>query len=540
MQKFAKIVMITLVGIILSFLLIETSTFLRKLFTEPPSSWHNNLTNTTTEFDISQPPLVQVKKDKTIFTTLASQPSAQSEKRYLRIKTETPLFKTTDDTNKSPSNILFMLPSSYFVKVIKEVTLESGDKGYYVRYSTYEGYASQSAFYGAMTDITTTQSGIKISLNKDAGSYLRQSPEITDDNKIVLIEKSTSGIILIAKTYGDTPSDGSTNEWYFVEYSKGPTTTYTGYIYAERCDLEKPLENLVLESDKTTSEEQNGSEILAGTTATTTESETTKDLALESNKLLWIVCVVFMIPVVLIFIMIVKKPKRIDYLEDGENIEGKFQDNFHFDEQISPQILKNDHKKLKFKSNNIENLSKFVKPNISLEISKEFSPGNQPEPDHSKGNDYYLITKTASPQTFHAKNQNQNINHTIEPTILENATPERQRKASENAITTSMQGLKSFWGEKEEDTFNGPQNHKSTWSFSKMIKKLKSKNTISKRISKNRARDAFHPGIIASDDYFEFADSFELTTPINNHYILGKTKPHSHLKRQGKRINSRH
>ncbi len=566
MQKLAKIVIITLAGVVLSLLLIETSTLLRKIFTESPSNWHKNLTSTNPQsITPTEPELFQAKGDDYFdinipnidflaFTDLdsktntnlvfAESDSTSTIKKYQRITTETPLFKSTNDTDTSAKNIFFMLPRSYFVKVIKEVTLESGNSGYYVRYNTYEGYADKSAFSGTMSDIETSQSGIKISLSDDYGTYLRETPEISENNKTVLIEKGTSGILLIAKTYGDIPSDGTTNEWYFVEYSKGPTTTYTGYIYAERCVLDKPLTDLVLESDKPASETDGVQDALAGTSINT-EANSTESVSanadFSNNKLLWIVCIVFTLPVILIFVAIIKKPRhQFADIEEDEETSIIPQSNFKFDEKISPKVISGNQKQYRFKSNNIDSLSQFVKPNISLEVSDELDSGQAIENGNLANNSYYSITKTASPQRFHIKEQaGQGIlsnSQNAKTTSIENAKSETANARSNSPLFAS---LKSLMSEEESGEYNTLSNKKH-WSLSKMIQKLTNKNKLSKKISANRDRDAYRPGVVSSDDYFEFADSFELTTPINSHYLLESNKPRTKAKRQGKKINTRH
>lgn len=508
MKKFLNFFKIVIVVVGLGLLLIETSTFFRRLFTSDIVC-QNNLTAYHFGSVLKDFKTPHINTDGLIFASSTNQ-NPPSAERYLRITTETPLLKTSNDLDTSTQNTLFLLPKSYFVRILRETTLKSGEDGYYVRYNTYEGYAVKTAFSTTMSDNTTMQNGIEITLNADAGSYLRATPEILDTNRTKLIPASTSGLILVGKIYGDTPSDGSSNLWYFVEYSSGPTTTYTGYIYSERCILSKPLVDLVLDSDKsetTASATTTPENELNDTSSTTTETIQSTPNA-NTNPGLIVIALIFIIPIVVIFIMLVKKPKRIyETNELMSEIDEDFNPettNFTFPKTIPAKIrAKHEQKALKFKTREIDKLSRFVKVDTSLETAKAFDDND---------NSYDRIT---TPQT--------------DIKSIENAI-EKPPSVKERPVTLPQNPPKS------SSPVDTPETYKKPSPISKLFQRFHNSSEKKRQITKNRKRDRFMPTVLSSDDYFEYADAFELSPPIDSHFVFAtKTKPAK--TRTGKKIN---
>ena len=520
MKKFFNVFKITLLMIVLSLLLVEAGAFLRNLFTNQLNVWQKNLTTSTTKHE----------KLDLVFASSGT---------HKRIIEDTPLLKTTNDIDTSHTNTLFILPKSYFVKVIREVTLDSGASGYYVRYNTYEGYAVGSAFLGAMSDNSTMQSGINITLAGDAGTYLRSEPIISDNNKLKLIPATTNGIILIGKIYGDTPSDGNNNIWYFVEYSSGPTTTYTGYIYSERCSLSSPLVDLVLDEDRAPQVEQPPADNTITSDANITNSENLNASISMSSGLMWIIAIIFIIPTIVIFIMLIKKPRKTLSNEEvianvaSQNLSNTKSLNsnafkFEFDENIMPtHIPHSKHKRdIKFRNQNFDKLARFVKFDTSLESAEAFDSGTD---------NYDNIINMTNPATPYT-NRDENNNLSPKSTLIKPKKVNFFSSAKEypnSKLSPPKPNPTPF------DSFNPGSEGKfenAIYDTHKPKPRKASKKLLRSRTEKNRKRATFNSGILASDDYFEFADSFDNTTPINSHYVF-ENKTTRETKKSGKKIN---
>lgn len=243
-------------------------------------------------------------------TTVATTATAN---RYLEILVDTPLFKTTTDDDQNLAEIYFLLPKSYYVEVIKECTLDSGALGYKVNYGDFSGFARASDLSTEYSSTSTTQIGTEITLYSDAGTYIRSTPTISD-NRIRIIPQGTSGIVYLGSIYGDNPSDGTSSLWYLVEYNFGDTSTVLGYIYSERTILSTPL--VELEKPQVSDNTET-----APTTQTADIPQTTQKTTLSlsiSPALKWIIALLFIIPAIVIFLLLVKKPKR-QILENDNN-----------------------------------------------------------------------------------------------------------------------------------------------------------------------------------------------------------------------------
>ncbi len=279
---FLKTVLFTLALIVLSFVLIQATLGLKFL-------------------------MLKCKPYSTYNHTFAS----QNTKNYLKILKDTPLFKTQDNTQDVAGNIFFTLPESYYLQIIGETTLKDGTAGYYATFNGVSGYVQKSALATEFTS-TSTQPNITITLAKDAGTYLRATPEITDENIIRLLKEGTENIKFVGYTAGVLPSDGlNSNLWYYVVIELGPTTTCTGYIYSERCNLSEPFTRL------------NDEPVVEPTTTLTStgdqaQKEQPEEFTLNLNAtpaLKWIIATLFIVPMLVIFVMLAKKPKLI-YTED--------------------------------------------------------------------------------------------------------------------------------------------------------------------------------------------------------------------------------
>ena len=382
------------------------------------------------------------------------------------ILSTTPLYKTTTDDPKNLANIYFFLPKTYYVEILNSCKLDSGADGFFVRYGETEGYCLSSSLSADFSTITTTQSGITLKMYPDAGTYIRSTPSIAD-NKIRIIPQSTSGIIYIGSISGDTPTDGTTNTWYYVEYNISDTKTVLGYIYSERGILSAPLTELTRPNQTPTTPEASKTENTATTPTADTNINPSLNLSV-SPALKWVIALLFIIPVIVIFALLIKKPrKNADLVQDFANSEA----NFPTDEDLIPEFndttspSKPNRKKVRFSSK----IDPFVKFSTTLETSSELAPENSAE---STNNSYPIIDPKPnynSPASNYKINPNSNY--------IDNSTPNKNLfsdTSQSQSQNTNAKFLSKNLDNSYEKSQNFQKNSKMSQNFSK--KSAKSSN----------------------------------------------------------------
>ena len=150
---------------------------------------------------------------------------------FAKAKSNCTLFLSPEISNTNPENILFCVPTGYFVRLL-DTTAQTV---YKVAYADRIGYISATAV--KMVSIEPQQqylSPIAIKTKQSGGSILRATPSTSSE--MVALVPAESEIKYIASTTGEKPSDGQSNEWYFVQYfpASEPTAYYEGYLYSER------------------------------------------------------------------------------------------------------------------------------------------------------------------------------------------------------------------------------------------------------------------------------------------------------------------
>jgi len=382
------------------------------------------------------------------------------------ILSTTPLYKTTTDDPQNLANIYFFLPKTYYVEILNSCKLDSGADGFFVRYGETEGYCLSSSLSADFSTITTTQSGITLKMYPDAGTYIRSTPSIAD-NKIRIIPQSTSGIIYIGSISGDTPTDGTTNTWYYVEYNISDTKTVLGYIYSERGILSAPLTELTRTNQTPTTPEASKTENTDTTPTADTNINPSLNLSV-SPALKWVIALLFIIPVIVIFALLIKKPrKNADLVQDFANSEA----NFPTDEDLIPEFndttspSKPNRKKVKFSSK----IDPFVKFSTTLETSSELAPENSAE---STNNSYPIIDPKPnynSPASNYKINPNSN--YIDNSTHNKNLFSDTSQSQSQN---TNAKFLSKNLDSSYEKSQNFQKNSKMSQYFSK--KSAKSSN----------------------------------------------------------------
>ena len=157
-----------------------------------------------------------------------------SEPQYAKAKENCILFRTANTSNLQQENIYFQIPESYFVRILE---IEPDSQTYKVIYGNTIGHIDfQSARRVNIVPENPFVESFLIQTKSDSGTQLREYPS-TSTNAVALIPPGST-ITYVASTAGTKPTDGFSNEWYYVQYfpPSEPTTYYEGYVYSERIE----------------------------------------------------------------------------------------------------------------------------------------------------------------------------------------------------------------------------------------------------------------------------------------------------------------
>ena len=104
-----------------------------------------------------------------------------------------------------------------------------------VQYGTYVGYVSTDTLIVAtFIPIVKTLDNIKFDIKETSGTQIWSTP--SSNNKVLTtIPAGTKNVNYISFAYGDIPSGGESNIWYYVSYTpkSNSTNVYEGYVYSE-------------------------------------------------------------------------------------------------------------------------------------------------------------------------------------------------------------------------------------------------------------------------------------------------------------------
>ena len=136
----------------------------------------------------------------------------------------------------SPENILFKVPKTYFVKILKQ----ENDIFYKAQYmKDILGYIKKDD----MKYINTTPSlpfadFISFRIFTPSGANLRSSPNhnLGATNLITTIPFLETNLLFVGNIEGEEAISYKGNLWYYCKYIKDNTITY-GYVYSAFCDM---------------------------------------------------------------------------------------------------------------------------------------------------------------------------------------------------------------------------------------------------------------------------------------------------------------
>lgn len=285
---------------------------------------------------------------------------AESKDEYARIIESAPLYTTK---SKSDS-IYFYVPESYFV-IIKT----KGEEMIEVSYDGITGY--MEAKYLESVNFTPTEpydNKRTLSIKKDSSTYLKSSPTI-DSDTLKILECGRENIKYYGKVKGSTPPDGITDIWYYVVIYESATKVHFGYVYSER------TENLTEFQKNTEGIVEPTPEISLPTLSNdVTVLEEAEEEIKEMNPLTkWLLIIFLTLPTVLIFILLIKKPKKNPNFDDKtdktpENPDILDEFSIESNNQIK-NLTKNPQNKTKKPANS--------KPNKLLYRDSDISPSTE-------------------------------------------------------------------------------------------------------------------------------------------------------------------
>lgn len=197
------------------------------------------------------------------------------------------LYKT-QEMNQNYQDIYFIIPETYFVIILETIS----DNCFKVQYDKFIGYVdSSTVILATFVPIVKTLDNISFDIKTTSGTQIWQYPT-TRSSICTTLTAGTKNINYIAFAYGQVPSGGESNIWYYVCYTpdSNSTNVYEGYIYSE---------NTI-----------NLTEIVANTESNPEVIEDLKNndkLIYISSTLKTIVITIIAIPIILFFAIILYK-----------------------------------------------------------------------------------------------------------------------------------------------------------------------------------------------------------------------------------------
>ena len=207
---------------------------------------------------------------------------------YAKVLPGCTLYKTKNFDN-SLSNIYFIIPETYFVIVLETIN----DDCFKVQYDKYIGFVdSNTVEIATFVPNTKTLSNITFDIKNTSGTQIWQQPS-TNSEICTTLSAGISNINYIAFAFGDIPTGGESNIWFFVSYTPNSSSTYIyeGYVYSENTtNLTEIVPN-----------NESNPEII------TDDTKDDKIVFFLSSTLKTIVISVIAIPILLFFVIILYK-----------------------------------------------------------------------------------------------------------------------------------------------------------------------------------------------------------------------------------------
>lgn len=222
--------------------------------------------------------------------------------KYAKAKESCFLFKTSDVTDASFRNVVFIVPETYFVIVLSDVNTMVKK----VQYNNKIGYVSTDSVVEVdFLPINPTLEGVTFDIPDSVGTHLRSAPSADNNsNVLMVIPAGTKSVNYVASIIGTVPTGGSSNIWYYVIYSpmSDPTSVYEGYVYGSK----------VVNLSEIFINEEGNEEIK------TDENDKTESSFVLNDTVRTVLIVLICLPIILVFVLLVvgnKKSKNNKILE---------------------------------------------------------------------------------------------------------------------------------------------------------------------------------------------------------------------------------
>ena len=264
---------------------------------------------------------------------------------YAKVLENCVLYKT-ENLYFSEDNVLFVVPESYFVYILEDVSNDVLK----VEYDRFVGYVSADRVVrSTFVPVVKTLQGVTCDIKSSSGTQIWNIPS-TSGNTLTTISAGTSGIKYIASCSGKVPAGGKSNVWYYVSYvhAQNSTNVYEGYVYSE---------NVVNLSEIVLNSESNPESII--------DSVDPKEKVIYiSPSLKTILVSIIVIPIiVLILIILYKLMKKFKKNTKYDNIGEKIHDEQKIENQPDKPVSK--LKEQLFKLKNLSLISKSKNQNLN-------------------------------------------------------------------------------------------------------------------------------------------------------------------------------
>ena len=211
----------------------------------------------------------------------------QVESVHAKVLSECALYKNKDLIS-SLDNIYFNIPETYFVVVLQTIS----DDCLKVQYDKYVGYIDSSKVELAkFVPIVKFLENITFDIKENSGTQIWQYPS-SNSSVFTTIDAGSKNIKYVASVFGEVPSGGKSNIWYYVQYvsETNSTSVYEGYVYSENTtNLSEIISN-----------KENNPEIIS-------EEIENEKIFYISSTLKTIVVAIIAIPIILFFAIILYK-----------------------------------------------------------------------------------------------------------------------------------------------------------------------------------------------------------------------------------------
>lgn len=211
---------------------------------------------------------------------------------YAKVLADCNLYKSKEMIN-NVDDVYFQVPETYFVVVLENVNEDCLK----VQYGRFVGYVDASCVViSNFTPIVKTLDDVLCSIKKTSGTQIWSKPSTSGD-VLTTINAGTENINYIASCYGDVPSGGESNVWFYVSYTpiENSTNVYEGYIYSE---------NVAQVSEIVLNHENNPENIFD-------DELLNENTLLISSTIKTIIIAIVSIPIILFFVIILYKLTKI-------------------------------------------------------------------------------------------------------------------------------------------------------------------------------------------------------------------------------------